>query len=78
MIERCAKAIFTKRYQAPGTYQNLEWERFSNKELYYEDVRQCIKAMREPTEKMIAAGKNNYQHGSAIAYQAMIDAVINE
>ena len=38
----------------------------------------AIKAMREPTEKMIDAGKNNYQHGSAIAYQAMIDAVINE
>lgn len=49
---------------------------------------EAIKAMREPTEKMMVAAENAYptlltfadkeESGAYIAYRAMIDAIINE
>ena len=39
----------------------------------------CIKAMREPTEKMIVAGFDNTNAvSSRVIWQAMIDAIIGD
>ncbi len=48
---------------------------------YRDKVIAVIKAMREPTEKMLKAGTqddDDYNDDITLAYQAMIDAVINE
>lgn len=81
MIERVAKAIFTKRYEEHGTYKNLKWETYRAKEFYLEDARQAIKAMREPTEKILSAGAYYSTAQSGVydcddVWKSMIDAVI--
>lgn len=86
MIERVAKAIFEKRYEAAGTYQNLKWEDYKGKEFYMEDARQAIKAMREPTEKMVDKGGYTYSTGDGMildqaakeCWQTMIDCIVND
>ena len=44
----------------------------------YAMARAAIKAMREPTENMKLVGRDNYQHGSATSYSAMIDCIVND
>ncbi len=88
MIERCAKSICKSgRFETgQGTCSLLCMDQLGSARrdckhaanLHGELAKSIIKAMREPTEKMLDAGRNNYQHGSAVAYQSMIDAVINE
>lgn len=85
MIERVAKAIFEKRYEAVGSYQNLKWKDYKGKDFYIEDAKQAIKAMSEPTEKMINSPRarcyNTGPYGDKEVrriFTAMIDAVIND
>lgn len=69
MIERCAKAVALTHWPDDSRYKN-----------YIPAVKAAIKAMREPTEKMIdAARKQVFVEDSPTSiYIAMIDAVIND
>lgn len=98
MIERCAKAICKSgRFETgQGTCSLLCMDQLGSSRqdcrhaarLHGELAKSIIKAMREPTDKMIEAGacvstqmvndcKGNHEIDKAV-YQAMIDAVINE
>lgn len=73
MVERVAKAIARVR---DDDYH--PWEEF--KELYREEARAAIDAMREPTHKMICAALDaNDKGGRAFSdwYRAMIDEALD-
>lgn len=87
MVEQVARALFKERYKAPGTYQDLPWEKFNNKELYYAEARAALKAMREPTIKMVDEGaKKTGWHNNTIVdimkvediYKTMMDTALSE
>lgn len=68
MIERCASAITESRLIGNDSSIDMTLA--------------CIKAMREPTEKMVSAGMDgdSLEVGSSAygCWQDMIDAVIND
>jgi hypothetical protein len=79
MIERCAKALL-KFDQPDRDYLSLNQ---FGKEHYSDMFKVVAKSMREPTEKMFAAGcfMTTAQTGAVgpdEVWQAMIDAVIND
>ena len=67
MIERCANAMVKAMQRLPPGNANAKLV-----------VIDTIKAMREPTKKMLLAGKDDSLMNEYRIYQAMIDAVINE
>lgn len=80
MIERVAEAIYN---DTKSNYK--EFEPYSElyprtKSIYIMQARAAIKAMREPTEKMLEAGITRAKTvtGAVNCYQAMIDVIIND
>lgn len=74
MIERCAKAVCLEHWTDDSRYKN-----------YIPAVKATIKAMREPTEKMIEAATWNTTNGeivgddlAKVVWQDMIDCIIND
>jgi hypothetical protein len=53
---------------------------YSDNKSCKEAVIECIKAMREPTEKMVEAAKNSPDniYGPKAVWECMIDAIIGE
>lgn len=76
MVERVARAIFEKRYKAPGTHQFLPWEQYGNQEIYRKDARAAIEAMHEPTDEMLGYGERVLDETGSVrdAYVAMTHA----
>jgi len=79
MIERCRDKLWNKH--CPGIRRTDEDDQF-----YIDTIIEIIKAMREPTEKMIAAALHDYMYreknkqswnGTAM-YKAMIDAIVGD
>lgn len=85
MIERCAEALF-KQASVGHTLYGTTWEKVTNKDMWKTSVLTVIKAMREPTEKILGAIHGCYpdvpnKYASTIAkqrWEAAIDAVIND
>lgn len=93
MIERVAEAICNSRQtlRYNGTI-STKWRAPEMSKGYIEDcitfAKAAIKAMREPTEKMMISAENKYaelltfsdkeESGSYLVWQSMIDAIINE
>jgi len=73
MIERVCAAIFNDNAGACACLGPLPWCRCrKNKAI------EIIKAMREPTEKMIAAMNFVHRKDAIVVWQTVIDAVIND
>lgn len=70
MIERAARAIYERRNGAGCKPWSLQTK--AHKAPYIDDAKAAIKAMREPTEKMLAAGSM----ASGEQYCDMIDAAL--
>lgn len=86
MIERVAKAIHIRqsyqRFNCILTVWRQKEMSFKYIEETVEQAKDAIKAMREPTEKMVSAGMDgdSLEVGSSAfgCWQDMIDAVIND
>lgn len=81
MIERCCTELAQQREQN-GAMPYSAYSKHSKSALR-EDVVSVIKAMREPTEKMLEAGSfiDTAQSGvysSNDVYTAMIDSILND
>lgn len=70
MIERVANEIMKIHWDDPDGDDGLK--------IYYRMSRAAIKAMREPTKKMLDAGESVMQdyNDSADCWDAMIEAII--
>lgn len=88
IIERIIKASFDAWNANRGFEFTIDDMSISEKEFARIHAIQIIKAMREPTDKMMVAAENAYpelltfadkeESGSYIVWRAMIDAIINE
>ena len=80
MIERCVKASFDCWNKHNGLNYVADDMSSGEKEFAEKHIIAIIKAMREPTEKMIKAGSSMADGGGGaiFIYEEMIDAVINE
>lgn len=88
MIERIIKASFDTWNANRGFEFTIDGMSTSEKEFARLHAIQIIKAMREPTEKMMVAAENAYpalltfadkeESGSYLVWCSMIDAIINK
>lgn len=74
MIERAAKAAF----EVSKSYSRLGWMECSEQfqETKRREARAMIEALREPTEAMVEASYDVGPLSSKIAWQAMIDSIL--
>ena len=67
MWERCHDESWDESYHSPITRQ-----------IYIDDARAAIEAMREPSEKMLAAVRDEYTtYETKVIWQAAIDAALS-
>lgn len=81
LIEQVAQAMWTAREQTMPTRTRMNWSDGTDiaRHVMLQQARAAIRAMREPTEKMVEAGEWPAEDDGALAcWQAMIDAALGE
>lgn len=77
MIERVARAIFQAEYSG-GEADEFRWERSSD--VYREQARAALMALRDPTNPMLDAGRGetDWEPLARAVWDSMIDAALEE
>lgn len=84
MIERVAKGIaqdyYMRRFKLPADNDLMTIELKGNWQLWANEAKAAIAAMREPDLKMIEAGDTAIEtyRASVLAWRAMIDVALTE